>query len=67
MKKVRFKEEVYWLTEGGLLSPLNHFDDDGCMTVAALIDGIGYAVIEGRNVLRYHQVIGTVADFEEVV
>lgn len=66
MKKVRFQGEVYWLTEDGLLSPLYHFDSDGCMTVQALIDGISYAVIMGEGVWREHKQIGTISDFQEV-
>ena len=67
-KKVRFKGEIYWLHDGYRctnLSPLNHYTNDGEITVDTRSD-ISYAVIEGTLIVRFGEPIGTVDDLEDV-
>ena len=61
-KRVTFKGQEFWL-HGDLLSPLDHFDEAG--ELLAPLGSISYAVIEGNEILRHHEVIGTLDDLEE--
>ena len=63
-KKVKFKGEEYWWHDD-LLSPIDHYTDNGELLADPFTD-ISYAVIEGKNILRFHEKIGTIEDLIEV-
>jgi hypothetical protein len=70
-KKVRFKGELYWLHETRIsgeynLSPLEHYDEDGKLTLPNPFIDISYAVVEGDTIYRWHQKIGSITDLEDV-
>lgn len=60
--KIKFKGEEYWLHDD-LISPLDHYDEGGDLIADPFTD-ISYAVVEGNNILRFHQVIGTMDEIE---
>ena len=70
-RKVRFRGEQYWLhhdigDEMAMLSPLEHYDDAGCLLANPLRD-ISYAVVTSEGeIRRYRETIGTIEDLKEV-
>jgi hypothetical protein len=69
-KKVRFKDETYWLHEvvsgmGFNLSPLDHYNDSGELLVNPFTSLSFAVIVRGSNVIeRYGEVIGK---FEDLV
>lgn len=64
-KRVTFNGEPYWLNSDGhptLLSPLDHFDEAG--TCLAPTDSVSYAIVKGNQIIRFGEVIGTLADLK---
>lgn len=61
-QRIKFKGEQYWLNDG-LISPLDHFSEDGELLADPLND-ISYAIVEGNKIKRFHGVIGTVDEIE---
>ena len=67
-KRVTFKGQEFWFNDKGhfceaVISPLDHFDESG--NLLAPLGSISYAIIEGDNILRHGEVIGTLDDLEE--
>jgi hypothetical protein len=68
-KRVRFKDEEYWLADGRPwsdynLSPLDHYDEDGNLLANPFV-AISYAIVEdGDKIMRFGEQIGTLADLE---
>lgn len=61
--RVRFNGEEYWLHDDYLLSPLDHFNEDGKLLANEFID-ISYAVVEDGKIKRYQEVIGSLDELE---
>ena len=67
-KRVTFKGQEFWLNDElpfteAVLAPLDHFNEAG--KLLAPLGEISYAIIEGEEILRHHEVIGTLDDLEE--
>ena len=64
-KKVKFKDEVYWLHSSSInssdynLSPLDHYSDDGTL-LADPFTALSYAVVYGDE---YYEIWGEDWDF----
>jgi hypothetical protein len=63
-RKVRFKGEEYWLHDD-LLSPLDHYSEDGELLANPLRDLSFASITEDGEIMRYRSVIGTLDDIEE--
>jgi len=60
-KKIIFKGKEYWLKDEFVISPLNHFNDDGTFNYKNVIKDnfTGFAIIQGDDIYRFGKVIGS--------
>jgi hypothetical protein len=70
-KRVVFHGEVFWLHDDGdgdvaYLCPLDHYDETGELTANPFRD-ISYAIIDGDEIWRHREVIGSVSELRDVV
>jgi hypothetical protein len=70
IKKIKFKNKEYWLTDSsyceGLISPLDHFNENGEM-LCDPFTATSYAIIEdGGKIMRFGNQIGRIEDIEDV-
>jgi hypothetical protein len=62
IRKIKFQDEIYWLATSEFcdynISPLNHYDEQGNLTANSFND-ISFAIVEGKEINRFGEKIGT--------